>query len=359
MDKEALLQWYKDNKINDVIEETPFNHFDVSHETEGEQLSKISLNSTSQKLDLQTKIEKTNKIQIKTDIAEFNGKQTITVSQNHTEKKSEFVLQNKTKLETKVETGQKLEIQKEEKVKYIVNNRQDFDFNSIYQNLANKYKNDNMKNITQTTNIDDYIKKARELADNASTVEDLRQTVENFDGYLDIKKLATNTVFGEGDQEANILILGEAPGNNEDLEGRPFCGQSGELLENMFKAIGINREDLYITNTLFWRPPGNRTPTDEEVAICKPFVEKHIALINPKIIIFMGSTALKSLIDTSLTITKARGKIFDYTNQYLNNKILKSTPLFHPSYLLRQSNKKKEAWYDMLFIKKFLEEYRG
>jgi len=124
------------------------------------------------------------------------------------------------------------------------------------------------------------------------------------------------------------------------------------------KSIGIKREDLYITNTLFWRPPGNRTPTEEEVAICRPFVEKHIALINPKIIIFMGSTALKGLIDTSLTITKARQQIFDYTNQYLDNKIIKSTPLFHPSYLLRQSNKKKDAWSDMLFIKKFLEEFK-
>ena len=122
----------------------------------------------------------------------------------------------------------------------------------------------------------------------------------------------------------------------------------------MFKSISIPRKDLYITNTLFWRPPGNRTPTEEEVAICRPFVEKHIALINPKLIIFMGATALNSLIDTTMTITKARRQLFDYTNQYLNGKIIKTTPLFHPSYLLRQSSKKKDAWGDLLFVKNII-----
>lgn len=231
--------------------------------------------------------------------------------------------------------------------------KSDFNFNSIYQNLANKYKNeqDICLNNENINSIECSIIKARELANSAKTVDELRRFIENFDGHLDIKKLATNTVFGEGNQKANILILGEAPGNNEDIEGRPFCGQSGQLLDNMFKSIGIPRSELYITNTLFWRPPGNRTPTEEEVSICRPFVEKHIALINPKIIVFMGSVAMKALIDTPLTITKARRQTFDYSNEYLDGKIIKCTPMFHPSYLLRQSSKKKDAWGDLLYVK--------
>lgn len=296
MDKEALIQWYKENNIDDVIEEKSCNHFDVPCETQPIQKQNKPINSIQEK--------------------------TIIV---------------------------------EETVKFNVNENKT-NFNYIYQNLANKYKNDNMKMENKSGSVDDFIKKSRELADNANTIEELKNIVENFDGYLEIKKLAKNTVFGEGNIKAEVLILGEAPGNNEDIEGRPFCGQSGELLDNMFRAIGIPRKDLYITNTLFWRPPGNRTPTEQEVAICRPFVEKHIALINPKIIVFMGSTALNSLIKTDLTITKARRQLFGYTNQYLGEKSIKTTPLFHPSYLLRQSNKKKDAWGDLLFVKSIIEE---
>lgn len=291
MDKEALIQWYKENNINDIIEEESCNHFNVPCETK------------------QMTVEK---------------------------------------------PMPKKEVKVEETVKFNVNENKT-NFNYIYQNLANKYKNDNMKMESKTGGIEEFIRKSRELADSANTIEELKSIVENFDGYLEIKKLAQNTVFGEGNIKAEVLVLGEAPGNNEDIEGRPFCGQSGELLDNMFRAIGIPRKDLYITNTLFWRPPGNRTPTEDEVAICRPFVEKHIALINPKIIVFMGSTALNSLIKTDLTITKARRQLFDYTNQYLDGKSIKTTPLFHPSYLLRQSNKKKDAWGDLLFVKGVIE----
>ena len=317
--KKIILEWYKNNGICDIIEEKSFNHFSLP-------VNKITKN---QKL---KKIDSVNK--------------TIP-------RKTEIIVENKVKISTETSSGNKVNITTTSVKKYNTDEtKQEFNFNYIYQNLANKYKNDNLKMLEKENivSIDQIIAKARELADNSKTIEELKNAVENFDGYLDIKKLATNTVFGEGNTKADIMIIGEAPGNNEDLEGRPFCGQSGQLLDEMFNSIGIKREDLYITNTLFWRPPGNRTPTDDEINICRPFVEKHIALINPKIIVFMGATALKDLINTDLTITKARRKLFDYTNQYLSNKIIKSTPLFHPSYLLRQSSKKKDVWGDLLFL---------
>ena len=329
MDKEALLEWYKDNGIDDVIEEKSFNHFSLPLET--------------------LPIKKPNQIRKVAPVKMLPIKRTIP---------TEITVENKLKVKAETPAGEKIELRASTTTKYKpVENKQEFNFNYIYQNLANKYRNDNLKMAKEnnTGTVADFIAKARELADNANTIDDLKNVVENFDGYLDIKKLATNTVFGEGNRNADIMIIGEAPGNNEDIEGRPFCGQSGQLLDAMFKSIGLKREDLYITNTLFWRPPGNRTPTEDEVNICRPFVEKHIALIDPKIIVFMGATALKDLIETNLTITRARRQLFDYTNIYLGNKIIKATPLFHPSYLLRQSTKKKDTWGDLLFLSNTLE----
>lgn len=328
MNREAIIQWYKENGITEVIEEKTFNHFSVSCETSPKKSQPV--------------LQKPNYI-----VEKQIPSETI---------KAEVIVESKIKVKAETNTGEKIEIKTKETSKYSVDvNKKEFNFNYIYQNLANKYRNDNMKIIKEDMgSVEDSIKKARELANNSNNIDELRTVVENFDNHLDIKKLATHTVFGEGNRKADIMIIGEAPGNNEDLEGRPFCGQSGQLLDAMFRAIGINREDMYITNTLFWRPPGNRTPTEDEISICRPFVEKHIALINPKIIVFMGATALKDLIETNLTITKARKQLFNYTNQYLDGKIIKTTPLFHPSYLLRQSNKKKDTWGDLLFVKKIL-----
>jgi len=219
--------------------------------------------------------------------------------------------------------------------------------------LKHKAKKNGMQTDENILTPENAIRLARETCERIEKLEDLAKAVENFEGCYSIKKLATNTVFGEGNKNSDILIIGEAPGNNEDLQGRPFCGQSGMLMDKMFKAIGYKREDLYITNTLFWRPPGNRTPTLEEVEMCRPFVEKHIALINPKIIIMMGATALKALTNTFEGITRARRKFFDYNNQYLT-KPIKATALFHPSYLLRSPIKKRDTWQDLLIIKNFL-----
>ena len=155
--------------------------------------------------------------------------------------------------------------------------------------------------MKKKVNFVDVEKNVRKLADSAKTIYELENIVENFDGYLKIKELegAENLVFGEGNVNADILILGEAPGKTEDSEGKPFCGDSGELLNDKFKLIGINREELYITNTVFWRPnenntpseQKNRTPSKSEVKICKPFIEKLIFLIDPKLIITIGKTA--------------------------------------------------------------------
>lgn len=194
---------------------------------------------------------------------------------------------------------------------------------------------------------------ARDLADQSNTLEDLKKNLDKFDG-CPLKKTATNTVFADGQKDAKIMLIGEAPGANEDLEGRPFCGESGKLLDTIFLSIDISREkNLYITNTIFWRPPGNRRPTEQEMQCCIPFLEKHISLIKPHLIILAGSTACNAILANSTPISKQRQKGFSYKNQYLNQPI-ETIVIFHPSYLLRQPSQKKAAWQDMLFIKTLL-----
>lgn len=226
--------------------------------------------------------------------------------------------------------------------------------------LLVKKSQENMNNQNQpvspaiSLSINDIVKKAKDLADNAANLEELKKAVENFDG-CNLKKMATNTVFSDGNSNSKIMLIGEAPGNNEDLQGIPFCGDSGKLLNEMFKAINLTRDNFYITNTIFWRPPGNRKPTPEELAICKPFVDRHIQLINPKLIIMVGATAMGAIINNHEPISKIRGKFLDFAPDYLSQKI-KLMAIFHPSYLMRQSSKKKIAWMDMLAIKDFMDK---
>jgi DNA polymerase len=196
------------------------------------------------------------------------------------------------------------------------------------------------------------INHAKNLAASCNSVEELKQIVTNFEG-CNLKKTATNTVFSDGSAEAKIMFIGEAPGANEDLHGIPFCGDSGKLLDNMLKAIDLDRNNIYITNSIFWRPPGNRRPTPDEIAICLPFVEKHIALINPKLIILVGSTAVSAVMNLSEPMSKLRNKFFEYENIYLTAPI-NTIAIFHPSYLLRQPSQKKLAWRDLLLIKQHL-----
>lgn len=226
----------------------------------------------------------------------------------------------------------------------------------IVKLLALKHNNKKSNKQDVTENIltpEQAIQIATDICEKINSLEELKKEIEQFEGCYSLKKLATNTVFGEGGGNAKILIIGDAPNNDEDLQGRPFCGQSGILLDKMFKAIGYNREHLFITNSLFWRPPGNRTPTPEEVAMCKPFIEKKIALVNPKIIITMGNIASRSLLNINDSIMKIRGKFFDYKNPYLENQI-KTIALFHPSFLIKRPIKKRDTWKDLLTIKEFL-----
>lgn len=193
---------------------------------------------------------------------------------------------------------------------------------------------------------------SREMADSVHTLSDLEQAVRKYDACI-IKKTAISTVFADGKPGAQIMFIGEAPGASEDKEGIPFCGQSGKLLNNILLSIALKREDVYITNTIFWRPPGNRRPTSDEIEMCRPFVEKHVALINPKVIILVGSTAVESLLGSKVSMHQLRDEFYEYHNSYLKQSI-KTAVIFHPSYLLRQPSKKKLMWYDMLRIKQLL-----
>lgn len=181
------------------------------------------------------------------------------------------------------------------------------------------------------------------------TLEDLRRTIAAFDG-CPLKKTATNLVFSDGNPLANIMLIGEAPGADEDRQGLPFVGVSGQLLDRMLASIGLDRTSVYITNILPWRPPGNRQPTPQEVALCKPFVEKHIALVNPQILVLVGGVAMKALYNTHEGIMRLRGTWRSYTSPELKEPI-KTIATYHPSFLLRSPGQKAHSWQDMLMIK--------
>lgn len=200
--------------------------------------------------------------------------------------------------------------------------------------------------------LNEIVAAATKAAQASKTIAELRKAVEKFDG-CGLKKMATNTVFADGNPDSEIMVIGEAPGNHEDLQGIPFCGDSGKLLDDMFRSINLDRTKLYISNVIFWRPPGNRRPTDEELAICRPFVERHIQLFNPKIMILVGSTSMSAVLGIKDPVTGVRGKIIDFAASFMPKKI-KTFVVFHPSYLMRQSGKKRLAWRDMLVIEKFL-----
>lgn len=199
------------------------------------------------------------------------------------------------------------------------------------------------------------VAEARRLAESAKSLDELKTIVENFNGCA-LKNFATNAVFCDGQPNAEILLVGEAPGATEDQQGIPFCGESGKLLDKMLKTIGLDRrKNIYITNTIFWRPPANRRPTPEEIKICSPFVEKHIQLLAPKLIILVGGTAATSLLGKKESITYIRENYYPYTNQYLKEPIL-TAALFHPAFLLRSPYKKKDTWFDLLKIRDHIQK---
>ncbi len=190
---------------------------------------------------------------------------------------------------------------------------------------------------------------ARALAAAATTVAELEKTVAGFEGCA-LKATATRLVFADGNPEAKLMFIGEAPGADEDRQGKPFVGVSGQLLDRMLACIGLDRTQVYITNILFWRPPGNRQPTTAEVAACLPFVERHIELIAPDILILVGGTAAKTLLNTQEGIMKLRGRWFEFSRPGLKAPI-PTIATFHPAYLLRSPAQKRESWKDLLTIK--------
>ena len=190
---------------------------------------------------------------------------------------------------------------------------------------------------------------ARLLAAAADTIEALAVAVAGFDA-CPLKRTATNTVFADGNPDAPVLIIGEAPGADEDRIGRPFVGRSGQLLDRMLAAIGLDRTGVQITNVIYWRPPGNRKPTTAEIASCLPFVLRHIALSRPQVLVLAGGTAASALLPHTEGITKLRGRWYELAVPGLDRPV-PTLPMFHPSFLLRAPERKREAWRDLLALK--------
>jgi DNA polymerase len=195
---------------------------------------------------------------------------------------------------------------------------------------------------------------AREVSRRATSIAELEEAVRAFEGCA-LKRTAKNTVFADGVAGAPVMIVGEAPGADEDRLGKPFVGVSGQLMDRMFASIGMSRErDLYITNILFWRPPGNRTPTLAEQAICLAFTRRHIELAKPKIVVLAGGTAVKAVLNTTEGITRLRGK---WTTLTLDDgSEVPALPTFHPAYLLRTPASKRQSWADLLSLDKRLKD---
>ncbi len=195
----------------------------------------------------------------------------------------------------------------------------------------------------------DALRAACDLAAAASTVEELRRALEGFDGCA-LKKTATNLVFGDGNPDARLILIGEAPGAEEDRQGLPFVGPSGRLLDAMLASIGITRGEVFISNTVFWRPPGNRNPTTTEMATCLPFVERLVELVGPEILVALGGAAAKSLLAQNESIGRLRGRWFTYSTPRLPRPV-PATAIYHPAYLLRTPAQKRATWRDLLGIR--------
>ena len=220
--------------------------------------------------------------------------------------------------------------------------------NTSYNRLKNteKLAKKSLIQKNDTINRDNSMPKDR--IDKIKSIEELKSYMANFKG-CELYKSSTNMVFSDGNPKSKIMLIGEAPGHDEDIQGKPFVGRSGKLLDKMLEAIELNREKVYIANIIPWRPPNNRRPTEEEIEICLPFIKKHIELINPKVLMLLGSTAAFALLKNSEGITKIRGKWVDLN---LNNILIPTLPTFHPAFLLRQPAQKKHVWEDLKSLKK-------
>jgi DNA polymerase len=191
---------------------------------------------------------------------------------------------------------------------------------------------------------------ARALAAAAGSLEELRAALERFEG-CGLKATATTLVFADGAPGARVMLVGEAPGREEDREGKPFVGRSGQLLDRMLAAIGLDRTGVYISNVLPWRPPGNRTPTPEEVQLCLPFIRRHIELAAPEVLVMLGGASAAALTGRTEGILKLRGRWLDHE---AGGRTIRALPTLHPAYLLRNPIAKREAWRDLLALKRAL-----
>jgi DNA polymerase len=190
---------------------------------------------------------------------------------------------------------------------------------------------------------------AREAARNASSLDDLRAILDRFDG-CSLKGSASRLVFADGTPGSRLMLVGEAPGAEEDRQGLPFVGRSGHLLDRMLAAIGLDRSEVYIANIVPWRPPGNRTPTPVETQICLPFIKRQIELCDPDVLVTIGQPSTGALLGLQ-GITKNRGRWVAYDT---GTREIRAMPTLHPAYLLRTPLAKRQAWRDMLAIKKAL-----
>jgi DNA polymerase len=203
---------------------------------------------------------------------------------------------------------------------------------------------------------DEAARSARETAAAARTLEELRAALERFEG-CGLKATATQLVFSDGAPDARIMLVGEAPGGDEDRIGRPFVGRAGQLLDRMLASIGLDRAKVYIANVVPWRPPGNRTPTPQETAVCLPFVRRQIALVAPRLLVCLGGSATQTLLGLKDGITRTRGVWRNYQSD--DGATIKTLPMFHPAYLLRQPAAKRQAWADLRKLARAVEEMGG
>jgi len=199
---------------------------------------------------------------------------------------------------------------------------------------------------------DEAVMAARQAAKSAGTLDELRALLEKFEGCA-LKGSATQLVFADGNPKAKLMLVGEAPGRDEDIEGLPFVGRSGKLLDRMLAAIGFDRTSVYIANVVPWRPPGNRTPTPQETQICLPFVLRQIELVDPDILVCLGGPSAQTLLGIKDGITKTRGRWFSFNS---GKREIRAMPTFHPAFLLRSPLQKRFAWRDFLAVKKAMTE---
>lgn len=203
--------------------------------------------------------------------------------------------------------------------------------------------------------VDAPVESARALASAAKTIPELRAAVEHFTGCA-LKATARNTVFADGVEGAPVLIIGEAPGKEEDEQGKPFVGRSGQLLDRMLAAIGLDRKhNVLISNTIYWRPPGNRDPTQGESLACLPFAERLVELSQPKLLILTGKAASQAMLKREDGVTRLRGRKLAYTREGFSAPI-NAMVMLHPAYLLRRPNEKRLAWGDLLLAETWLDE---